>query len=111
VFFYILYILLYLNLKKYILLYLITPFIVIAAKPYFDEPGCNIHVDIIYYTLSVLVTTVFLKISTLVRNMYMQYILRKIKLTLSEVHFVGLHYVSISCLKDVSGIVSLHYSK
>jgi hypothetical protein len=39
------------------------------CKPYFDEPGCNIHADI-HYTVPVLVTTVFLKMSPRV-NMYM----------------------------------------
>jgi hypothetical protein len=33
-----------------------------GAKPYCDEPGCTIHVDI-WYTVPVLVTTVFLKMS------------------------------------------------
>jgi len=47
----------------------ITPFIAIPAKLHFDEPGCTIHVHI-YYTVPVLVTTVFLKMSLRVRNMY-----------------------------------------
>jgi hypothetical protein len=33
-----------------------------VAKPYFDEPGCIIHVDT-YYTIPVVVTAVFLKMS------------------------------------------------
>jgi len=37
------------------------------AKPQHDEPGCTIHVGI-HYTVPVLVTTVFLKISPRVRN-------------------------------------------
>jgi hypothetical protein len=32
------------------------------AKPYFDERGCIIHVDI-YCTVPIVVTTVFLKMS------------------------------------------------
>ena len=45
-----------------------------VAKPYFDEPGCTKRVYT-YYTVPVLVTTVFLKISPQVRNMYLQKIL------------------------------------
>jgi hypothetical protein len=33
-----------------------------VAQPYFDEPGCPIHVDT-YYTVRVLVITVFLEMS------------------------------------------------
>jgi len=39
-----------------------------SQKPYFDEPGCTIHIDI-YYTVRVLVTVVFLKMSPRIRNM------------------------------------------
>jgi len=46
------------------------PFIVIPAQPYYDKPGCTVHVDI-HYTVPVLVTTVFLKTSPSVWNMYM----------------------------------------
>ena len=35
-----------------------------------DVPGCTIHVDICY-TVPVLITTVFLKMSPQVQNMYM----------------------------------------
>jgi len=35
--------------KNTILVFLLTPFIAIPAKPHFDEPGCTIHVHI-YYT-------------------------------------------------------------
>ena len=31
-----------------------------VAKPYFDEPGCGIHVDI-YYTVPIVVASAFLK--------------------------------------------------
>ena len=40
-----------------------------VAKPYFDEQRCTILVDT-YYTVPVIVTTVFLKMSPQVRNMY-----------------------------------------
>jgi hypothetical protein len=38
------------------------------AKPYFDEPGCTIHVDM-YFTVPLLVTTVLLKMNPQVQNM------------------------------------------
>jgi hypothetical protein len=50
---------------KYFILSLIKPFIVILPSPYSD-----IYVDI-YYKVPVVITTVFLKISTQVQNKHM----------------------------------------
>jgi hypothetical protein len=65
-----------------------------VAKPYSDEPGCTVQVDI-YRTVPVAATAVCLKMNPLVRNTYRQKILWKIeqnfKLNLTEVRFVGLH--------------------
>ena len=56
--------------KNVIPIYRIAPFIAIPAKPHFDEPSCTIHVHT-FYTGPVLLTTVCLKVSLRVRNMYM----------------------------------------
>jgi hypothetical protein len=60
------------KLNIFILIYLIVTFILIPAKPYFDEPRCTMRVDIhVYYSVTALVTTVFLKMDARVRNTYM----------------------------------------
>ena len=41
------------------------------VKPYFDEPVCTVQVDV-YFTLPVLVTSVFLKMSPRVRNVHVE---------------------------------------
>jgi len=60
----------YNNIKRNLYLYRITPFIAIPAKVHFDQPRCTIHIRI-YYTVPVLVTAFFLKMSPRVRNMCM----------------------------------------
>jgi len=57
--------------KNFLLIYLTAPFIVIPAKLCFNEPRCTIRIDI-SRTLTVLVTTVFLKMSPRVQNMYVK---------------------------------------
>ena len=58
---------------------------------------CTIHVDI-YHTVPVLVTTVFQKMSPRVRkNAHVQDIVKiKVKLSLTNLHFVCLHCIFFS---------------
>jgi hypothetical protein len=53
---------------------------------------CITHVDI-YRTLPALVTTVCLKV---IPHVHVEYVVKiGVKLSLTKVHFVGLHYVTI----------------
>ena len=80
--------------KNFILTYLVTSLIVIPAKPYFHEPGCTIHADILYRTCTCY--NCFPEDEPSGSKYIHVEDEWKIKLNLTEVHFVGLHYTIIS---------------